>query len=107
MVKPELDTLVTVPDDPPAAGPERAFDPPPAAPGAWALVAGCAADATEDAMRPPDQPSMGTNIAVATMRRHPFLVSTRRTFGLRPCMAVGRLVVLATDGARSVSWGMG
>jgi hypothetical protein len=30
MVKPDLDTLSTVPDAPPAAGPDRAFDPPPA-----------------------------------------------------------------------------
>jgi hypothetical protein len=29
-VKLEVDTLRTVPDDPPAAGPERAFDPAPA-----------------------------------------------------------------------------
>jgi hypothetical protein len=46
-VKPDLDTLVTVPADPPAAGPDRALDPPPADPGgpaAWALDAGCAAD---------------------------------------------------------------
>src|ERR1700730_13682926 len=28
MVKLDLETLVTVPDDPPAAGPERALDPP-------------------------------------------------------------------------------
>jgi hypothetical protein len=28
-VKLDADTLSTVPDDPPAAGPERAFDPPP------------------------------------------------------------------------------
>jgi hypothetical protein len=28
-VKPDADTLSTVPDDPPAAGPDRAFDPPP------------------------------------------------------------------------------
>jgi hypothetical protein len=32
MVKPDLDTLVTVPEDPPAAGPDRALDPPPADP---------------------------------------------------------------------------
>jgi hypothetical protein len=30
-VKPDVDTLATVPDAPPAAGPDRAFDPPPAA----------------------------------------------------------------------------
>jgi hypothetical protein len=29
MVKPDADTLFTVPDDPPAAGPDRALDPPP------------------------------------------------------------------------------
>jgi hypothetical protein len=28
-VKPDVDTLPTVPDDPPAAGPDRALDPPP------------------------------------------------------------------------------
>jgi hypothetical protein len=32
-VNPEVDTLSTVPDDPPAAGPDRALDPPP--PGMW------------------------------------------------------------------------
>jgi hypothetical protein len=29
IVKPDVDTLLTVPDDPPAAGPDRALDPPP------------------------------------------------------------------------------
>jgi hypothetical protein len=29
MVKPDVDTLLTVPDDPPAAGPDRALDAPP------------------------------------------------------------------------------
>jgi hypothetical protein len=29
MVKPDVDTLPTVPDDPPAAGPDRALEPPP------------------------------------------------------------------------------
>jgi hypothetical protein len=29
IVKPEVDTLPTVPDDPPGAGPDRALDPPP------------------------------------------------------------------------------
>jgi hypothetical protein len=29
MVKPDVDRLLTVPDDPPAAGPDRALDPPP------------------------------------------------------------------------------
>jgi len=80
MVKPDLDMLVTVPDDPPAAGPDRASDPPPAAPGgpaAWALDTGCAADAAGEARRPTESPMMGTTIAAATMRRHFFLVNTR------------------------------
>jgi hypothetical protein len=29
IVKPDVDKLLTVPDDPPAAGPDRALDPPP------------------------------------------------------------------------------
>jgi hypothetical protein len=33
MVKPDVDRLPTVPADPPAAGPDRALDPPPADPG--------------------------------------------------------------------------
>jgi hypothetical protein len=37
-VKPEVDTLPTVPDDPPAAGPDRALEPPPADPGPPAAV---------------------------------------------------------------------
>ena len=28
-MKPDVDTLLAVPDDPPAAGPDRALDPPP------------------------------------------------------------------------------
>ena len=43
-VKPDADTLVTVPDDPPAAGPDRALDP---APPAWAADGcPCCADVT-------------------------------------------------------------
>jgi hypothetical protein len=33
MAKPDVDTLSTVPDDPPAAGPDRALDPPRPDPG--------------------------------------------------------------------------
>jgi hypothetical protein len=46
MVKPDADTLATVPDAPPAAGPDRALDPPPPdpappakPPGAWFVPA--------------------------------------------------------------------
>ena len=89
-MKPDFDTLVTVPDDPPAAGADRACDPPPAAPGAaaWALEAGCAADAAGDARKPTESPIVGAKSAAATMLRHFLFVSTRRTFGLRSCGAV-------------------
>jgi hypothetical protein len=51
-VKPDVDRLLTVPDDPPAAGPDRTLDPPlpdpvPAAPPPAGTE--CAADAEEDA----------------------------------------------------------
>jgi hypothetical protein len=85
-VKPELDTLVTVPEDPPAAGPDRALDPPAAAPGGpavWLLDAAGVAAAAGDARRPTESPIMGASIAAATMRRHFFFVNRRRTFGLR------------------------
>jgi hypothetical protein len=62
MVKPEVDTLLTVPDDPPSAGPDRALDPPPdrgplppgtpcpdAAPAAGGDVAVAEVDVEEDA----------------------------------------------------------
>ena len=89
MMNPDLDTLVTVPDDPPAAGPDRVLDPPPdpSAPGVWALEVGCAADAAGDARKPTESPTMGAKNAAATMLRHFFFVSTRRTFGLRSCWA--------------------
>jgi hypothetical protein len=38
MVKLDVDTLSTVPDDPPAAGPDRALDPPPPDPGPLAAA---------------------------------------------------------------------
>jgi hypothetical protein len=37
-VKPDADRLLTMPDDPPAAGPDRALDPPPPAAGPPAVL---------------------------------------------------------------------
>jgi hypothetical protein len=37
-VKPDVDRLLTVPDDPPAAGPDRALDPPPPDAGPLAVL---------------------------------------------------------------------
>ena len=57
MVKPDVDTLSTVPDDPPAAGPDRALDPAPPDLGpleaaADALMPGAAADVLPEPERP-------------------------------------------------------
>jgi hypothetical protein len=50
-VKLDVDTLATVPDEPPAAGPDRALDPPPPAAGAPAtLVPGALALLLEPAV---------------------------------------------------------
>jgi hypothetical protein len=47
IVMPEADTLSTVPDAPPAAGPERALDPPLPGPGCPDVAAGDVAAVTE------------------------------------------------------------
>ena len=90
MVKPDLETLPTVPDDPPAAGPDRALDPSPTpgVPAERLLDAYCVADAEGDSRSPTESPIIGTKSAVATMLRPFFFVSNRRTLGLRACVAV-------------------
>ena len=84
-MKLDLETLPTVPEDPPAAGPDRALDPPP--PAGRLLDEGCAADAAGEVARPTESQNMEANSAVVTMLRHFFFVSDRRTFGLRGCLA--------------------
>jgi hypothetical protein len=69
MVKPDVDTLPTVPDDPPAAGPDRALDPPPPEP---LLAAGelllAAAGLLEVALTiPEEQPATAMATTPATM----------------------------------------
>jgi hypothetical protein len=69
MVKPEVDTLPTVPDDPPAAGPDRALDPPPPEPllaaGELLLAAG---ELLEVALTiPEEQPATAVATAPTTM----------------------------------------
>jgi hypothetical protein len=112
MVKTDLDTLPTVPEDPPADGPDRALDPPPlprGAPAECSLDAGWVADADGDSRSPTESPIIGSNIAAVTMVRHFALVSTRRTLGSRRWVAV----ITAADqsgngagggGAESSSW---
>jgi hypothetical protein len=85
-VKPDEDTPLAVPNAPPAAAPERALDPPPAAPGmpcpafaaGVAVVAdGVAAVADGDVAAHPESPITALNAAAAI---HPLLPfgSTRR-----------------------------
>jgi hypothetical protein len=73
MVKPDVDKLPTVPDDPPAAGPDRALDPPPLAP---LLAAGEALLAAVEALLE-EQPATAMAAAPATMD----MVSLREGIG--------------------------
>jgi hypothetical protein len=73
MVKPDVDKLPTVPDDPPAAGPDRALDPPPLEP---LLAAGEALLAAVEALLE-EQPATAMAAAPATMD----MVSLREGIG--------------------------
>jgi len=89
-MKLDLDTVPTVPDDPPAAGPDRALDPPPAlpvAPAEWLLDAGCVADAEGDEARPTESPITGLITAAAKSNRPFRFDSNRRTRRSRACLA--------------------
>jgi hypothetical protein len=80
MVKPDVDTLPTVPDDPPAAGPDRALEPPPLEPlltaGEALLAAGEALLAAVEALLE-EQPATAMAAAPATMD----MVSLREGIG--------------------------
>jgi hypothetical protein len=81
MVKLDVDTLATVPTDPPAAGPDRALDAPPALGPAAAPGAGCAAEAEGDVASPTESPIIGTITAAAMSRRAFVFLSNRRPLG--------------------------
>ena len=89
-VKLDVDTLVTVPSAPPAAGPDRALDapspepaPPVEPPGRWAavVVAFDGVVVEPDAAKPTEIPVAATTSAAAGIHRLLRLVSHRRTFG--------------------------
>jgi hypothetical protein len=66
--KPDVDTLLTLPIDPPAAGPDRALDPPPPDPGralCAAVVEGVVA-ATELDVPQAESPITGTSSPAVT-----------------------------------------
>jgi hypothetical protein len=100
-VKLDVDTLTTVPDAPPEAGPDRALDPPPpdprppAEPLPPAVAEGDVAVA-DDVLQAAESPTT-THISTATMI-HRFLLLDRnpRTPG----------VALETGRAGTVSWGL-
>jgi hypothetical protein len=92
-VKLDVDTLPTVPDAPPEAGPDRALDPPPPAapllgPGCPDVAEGDVAVAEGDVAQPAESPITAHISAAATI--HPLFLfdSKRRTLGRRACLAM-------------------
>jgi hypothetical protein len=92
-VKLDADTPSTVPDDPPAAGPDRAFDPAPPEPRPPAAPPACPDVAEEDAAvadgdevaKPTETPITAHTSTEQTANIHrPFLFdSNRRSHGMR------------------------
>jgi hypothetical protein len=75
MVKLDFDLLSTVPDAPPAAGPDRALEPPPPDPRPPAeplLATGCAAEAEADVAKPTGSATTAHISAAPTSRRRGF-----------------------------------
>jgi hypothetical protein len=97
-VKPDVDTLSTVPDDPPAAGPDRALDPPPPDPGpparplggapCPAVAEGDAAVAEGDVAAQPESPITAHVSAAAAIDPLLLFGSNRRAQGLRARLAM-------------------
>ena len=92
-MKLDVDTLPTVPDDPPEAGPDRALDPPPPAaslpgPGCPDVAEGDVAVAEGDVAQPAESPITAHISAAATI--HPLFLfdSNRRTLGRRAWLAM-------------------
>jgi hypothetical protein len=92
-VKPAGDMLATVPDAPPAAGPDRALDAPPPdplPPAKLPATTGLATVAERDVAKPTETP-ITAHIAAAVTMIHRRLLFARncRSFGRRGCVAVG------------------
>jgi hypothetical protein len=91
MVKLDVDTLPTVPDAPPAAGPDRALAPPPPDPRPPAEPlpgTGCPAVPEWGVAQPADSPITAHISAAATMHLLLLFGSDRRTLGRRACLAI-------------------
>jgi hypothetical protein len=99
-VKLEPDTLVTVPEDPPGSGPERALDPPPEPAEALAKGPPCpdaavvdaavvVLDELEVATRPMESPATAHTIAAPVITMFLFRENSRRNPEGRSCPAAG------------------
>jgi hypothetical protein len=88
IVKLDVDTLSTVPAAPPAAGPDRALDPPPpdvaVAEGDVAVAEGDVAVAEGDVAQAPASPITAHISAAAAIRPLLLFPSNRRILGRRP-----------------------
>jgi hypothetical protein len=90
MVKLDVDTLPTVPDAPPEAGPDRALDPAPPDPGLAAtplLGTGAPAAVEGDVARTAESPIAAHTSAAVTIQLIRF-DSSRRTLSQRARLAV-------------------
>lgn len=105
MVKLDVDTLATVPDAPPLAGPDRALDAPPPDPVTLATPVagpGCAAVVEEVVTRPTESPITAAIAAAATtIHRLLLFPSTRHGLGRQTWLAVGT----EADGGAAVGAG--
>jgi hypothetical protein len=101
-VKLDVDRLLTVPADPPAAGPDRALDPPAAprpGPGRPGVAEGDVAVADVDEAQPAESP-INAHIGAATTI-NPLLLfdGNRRPFGRRACLAMVTKLDLSDENA--------
>jgi hypothetical protein len=91
-VKLDVDTLSTVPDAPPAAGPDRALDPPvgdvAVAVGDVAVAEGDVAVAVGDVAQPAESPITAHISAAAAIRPLLLFDSNRRTLGRHAWLAM-------------------
>jgi hypothetical protein len=88
MVKLDVDTLSTVPAAPPAAGPDRALDPPLPGTGSPDVAEGDVVVAEGEAAQPAESPITAHISAAATMHLLLLFGSDRRTLGRRACLAI-------------------
>jgi hypothetical protein len=106
-VKPDVDTLATVPDAPPEAGPDRALDPPPPdpRPPAEPLPAAVAeGDVTVVEDAPQAESPITAHISAAAMiHRLLRFDSNRRTLGRRSCSGMGTEAAESGEDARGGS----